>query len=289
MAELETAVLDVPDNSVVETEAPLLEDTAEVETTDEDTGEETADTESDFAEQIKTAREEAAKEARDAALAEVKEQQFTESYRKSVEESTRWLNSESANEIGRMIAWAVQKVEAGEMTGAQVLAQVNARNIEAGPGQKLSSHIQTRDTAILDAAQNEWLSKEYPNWRAPAGLTKQRELAVARGDTLEVYRLRREIDKQAWLENEAPKELKKLAEVERAKTTTAKKVAETQSADSARANAPKPLNGTGTSASGGMMTSVQIEAIPYSEWMNLPQERRDYLLANKHVADQRKR
>lgn len=279
MAE-DTAVLEVTDTPIAEAEAPET-DTAEVEVGDGDTEKESADTEPTpellTPEREKAIREEAAQTA----IAEMESKQTIEAYQRTSAAHNQWLNSTAASEIAGMIRWGVEKVESGQMTAAQVLAQINLQNIEGGTGLRLSSAIQTRDRQIVEQDQEAWLAKEYPGWRVPPELARKKEQALASGDTLAVRRIWREIDRAADREVELPKLAQKLAAENAAKDKKAAGVEKALEGDKARASAERPTAVSGGGNSGSLaFTNKQIEEMSVTQWNSYTAEQREQILNN---------
>lgn len=282
---VETEVL-APDTTPAETEAPVSElDTAEVEAGGEDTGEQPEDTR-DFDKELEEARKQAADEARQSFESE----QVIKSHREQVQRSTVWLSSQATNELTKMLDWAAGEVESGRMTKDQLMRQIKPENLQRGLAGQLASAVQTQEMAAVDVLQDRFLLDQYKDWRIPQDLVRAKEQAIASGDTVGVYKARFEILKRAVLENDVQAEAKKLAGELAQKSKTAAQVRDAKAGDTARANEGQLTNTSGgASAGNGMMTSAQIEAIPMNDWMNLPKARRDFLLANKHVADAKRR
>lgn len=228
---VETEVL-APDTAPAETEAPVELDTAEVEATGEDTGEQPEDTR-DFDKEIEEARKQAAEEARQSFESE----QVLKDHRARVQQSTAWLSSQASNELTKMLDWAVGEVESGRMTKDQLMRQVKPENLQRGLAGQLASAVQTQEMAAVDQLQDRFLIDTYKDWRIPQDLVRAKEQAIASGDTVGVYKARFEILKRAVLENDAPEQAKKLAGELAQKSKTAAQVRDAKAGDRERANA----------------------------------------------------
>lgn len=253
---------------------PVVEDVQE----GEDTGEGQADTR-DFEAELATARE----EARKAALAEVEEQNAVKELRTRVAQSHQWLSRTGADEISNIVRYFVEEVESGKKTAAQALAELKPENIERGPGARMASAVITSQLAAWDDLQDAFLKADYPDWRIPPELTKRKEMALAKLDTVEMFNVRKDILRRAVMENDAPAEAKRLSEEQSKQTQKAAANAALKGQDSQRAAAPAP-----TSARGGgtrpRLTLDQIEKMPMAQWMNYPKEQRDQMLNDAHEA-----
>ena len=281
-----------PDTVPAEPEAleEATPDTADGEATEgTDTGEQAADTR-DFDREKAEAVEAARKEAEENARKSFEEEAVLRAYRERTQRQSQWLSSQAANEAERFAQYVVSKLESGEMTGAQLMASIKPENLAKGWAGQLAGAVQSEQLQIAYDLQDQNLKRAYPEWRIPTGLQRAKETALAEGDSVTLYAVRDEIWRRAVLENEVPKEAQKAAAAAAANNKKAEGVEKLREGDKARAASERPTAVSGGSPAGnGMMTSAQIEAMPTSEWSNLPKERRDFLLANRHIADARRR
>ena len=283
MAE-DTALL-TPDTAPLETEAPEPElltelDTAEVEGEGEDTGSEEPDTR-DFEAELEEARKQAVEDFRKS----YEEQAFLANRQREIQQARQFLGGDVAGKFKSTIAHFLEQVETGRLTAAQAEKQINPDNLVKGYVGDLASAVQANELAASDEYDNRVIASMYKDWRIPSDLLKQKELArqQLRPDLLRAVNL--EIIRRAVLENEVGAEAKKLAEDRAQKSTEAAKVAAVKQGDQARANADRPTSVSGGGSNSSIMTTSQIEAMPMAKWNALPQERRDYLLANAERAD----
>lgn len=283
MAE-DTALL-TPDTAPLETEAPEPElltelDTAEVEGEGEDTGSEEPDTR-DFEAELEDARKQAVEDFRKS----YEEQAFLANRQREIQQARQFLGGDVAGKFKSTIAHFLEQVETGRLTAAQAEKQINPDNLVKGYVGDLASAVQANELAASDEYDNRVIASMYKDWRIPSDLLKQKELArqQLRPDLLRAVNL--EIIRRAVLENEVGAEAKKLAEDRAQKSKEAAKVAAVKQGDQARANADRPTSVSGGGSNSSIMTTSQIEAMPMAKWNALPQERRDYLLANAERAD----
>lgn len=283
MAE-DTALL-TPDTAPLETEAPEPElltelDTAEVEGEGEDTGSEEPDTR-DFEAELEEARKQAVEDFRKS----YEEQAFLANRQREIQQARQFLGGDVAGKFKSTIAHFLEQVETGRLTAAQAEKQINPDNLVKGYVGDLASAVQANELAASDEYDNRVIASMYKDWRIPSDLLKQKELArqQLRPDLLRAVNL--EIIRRAVLENEVGAEAKKLAEDRAQKSKEAAKVAAVKQGDQARANADRPTSVSGGGSNSSIMTTSQIEAMPMAKWNALPQERRDYLLANAERAD----
>lgn len=283
MAE-DTALL-TPDTAPLETEAPEPElltelDTAEVEGEGEDTGSEEPDTR-DFEAELEDARKQAVEDFRKS----YEEQAFLANRQREIQQARQFLGGDVAGKFKSTIAHFLEQVETGRLTAAQAEKQINPDNLVKGYVGDLASAVQANELAASDEYDNRVIASMYKDWRIPSDLLKQKELArqQLRPDLLRAVNL--EIIRRAVLENEVGAEAKKLAEDRAQKSKEAARVAAVKQGDQARANADRPTSVSGGGSNSSIMTTSQIEAMPMAKWNALPQERRDYLLANAERAD----
>lgn len=283
MAE-DTALL-TPDTALLETEAPEPElltelDTAEVEGEGEDTGSEEPDTR-DFEAELEDARKQAVEDFRKS----YEEQAFLANRQREIQQARQFLGGDVAGKFKSTIAHFLEQVETGRLTAAQAEKQINPDNLVKGYVGDLASAVQANELAASDEYDNRVIASMYKDWRIPSDLLKRKELArqQLRPDLLRAVNL--EIIRRAVLENEVGAEAKKLAEDRAQKSKEAARVAAVKQGDQARANADRPTSVSGGGSNSSIMTTSQIEAMPMAKWNALPQERRDYLLANAERAD----
>lgn len=266
----ETDVL-TPDTATSEPEAlePQVLDTAE-DSEDADTETQTEDTR-DFEAELEAARTAAKEEA----VKELQTEELLKAHRQNVARSNQFLATEVGQEIRKTLAWAANAVEEGKMTAAQLLSQVNVDNLAKGIGQQIASSVSTQQVNGHDTVQAQMLAEVYPNWRVPNELARAKEVALANGDTIGYYRVQLEIVRAAARENEAQAEAKKMTAAELEKSKKAADVARLQKTGTN--GGPAKIGGA---ASPSRMTLAQIESMPTSQWLAMPKEQRDRLLAN---------
>lgn len=280
MADIDTAVLE-PETLTTEDAAPLEETAAEsdqVEETEEENAETTAVSDEEIQARIDAAVQ-AEREETEAKLSR-------ERYQREITEAVRYRQQAGVQAVGNFAAWVADRVENGA-SKAEVMQMMNPQVVNSLAAQ-LESMAATEQWALAGENFDSFMKKEYPEWKPSTDLVKSYERALSSKDPGRMFNARWEFQKAALLETEVQKRVETLAKEALAKGKSAAQVAAVKAGDSAKANAPRPTNTNGSAASSnGIMTSAQIEAMPTSEWLNLPQERRDFLRANRAIADER--
>lgn len=260
--ESETLVA-TPDTSPADSEAPVLQDTAEEPTPGEDTGESQEDTQPEY---LTPEREQAIREeARKTALAEVEEQQSIKALQQRVQQSEAWLQQRGVAEIKDIVKHFVNEVESGRKTGAEALNELNDAYLQRGAAARMASAVMTEQLALARGVNESWVRERFPEWRIPTDLIKRRDLAAARLDTAELLRVENEIILRAAEENVVPKKAETLAKDIAAKNQKASEVAETRKRDADRASADRPTTTTGGGTGGVGITSFNDAAAAYNK------------------------
>lgn len=256
------------DTVPADTEAPAepTQDTAEVEATEgTDTGEQATDTrdfDAEKAEAVEAARNEAREEARKS----FEEEAVLRTYRERQKSQAAWLANQSGEAVKKHAEWLVAEVETAMNNGrpvSQVLASIKSENLARGWAGQLAAAVQSEQLMTAYQLQDDNLKRSYPDWRVPTDLQRQKEQAIAQGDTVKLYTVRDEIWRRAVLENEAPKEARKLAAEEAAKNKKAADVEKVREGDKARAQTERPTAVSG-GAAGVSITSINDAAKAYN-------------------------
>lgn len=256
------------DTVPADTEAPAepTQDTAEVEATEgTDTEEQATDTrdfDAEKAEAVEAARNEAREEARKS----FEEEAVLRTYRERQKSQAAWLANQSGEAVKKHAEWLVAEVETAMNNGrpvSQVLASIKSENLARGWAGQLAAAVQSEQLMTAYQLQDDNLKRSYPDWRVPTDLQRQKEQAIAQGDTVKLYTVRDEIWRRAVLENEAPKEARKLAAEEAAKNKKAADVEKVREGDKARAQTERPTAVSG-GAAGVSITSINDAAKAYN-------------------------
>lgn len=277
MAE-DTAVLAAEPSTEVES-APETEPADEATNVEEIAGDE-LETEAELLtpEREQAIREEAANEAREALRVELEESQAQARYQRDVTEAARYRQQSGVQALQNFAGWLTDQVVERGLTKAEVLQGMNPQ-VLANLAGNLEAMAATEQWTNIGDSFAAYVKKDYPDWKPAPELTRKLESAMARRDSQQMFEARWDFMKAAIKDNEAPAEVQKLLEAEREKTTKSQAVANTQAKDRERAGAGRPMTTTGGSAVPRRMTLDQIDKMPTHEWMAMPKETRDALLA----------
>jgi hypothetical protein len=145
------------------------------------------------------------------------------------------------------------------------MRQVKPENLAKGLAGQLASSVQTQQAYAVDQLQDAFLASDYKDWRVPPELVRAKEMAISRGDSVALYRVRTEIIKRAVLENDVPAEARKLAAEIAAKDKKAASVAATQRSDRDKANGVGPMTRGGNSVAGQKFTTMLAVDTAFAE------------------------
>ena len=241
-----------PDTTEASVDETLLVTEGDTEDTDSNEDTETqADDTRDFEAELEAARTTAREEARN----ELQAEELLKDHRQKQARANQYLAQEAATEIRKNMAFAATSVENGTMTAAQLLSQVSMENLAAGIGGRIAASVATKEVADTDQFQDGLIAETYKDWRIPSDLVKRKEQALATGNTGEFHRVRFEIQRRAFIENEVPEAAKKLTAAEMAKAQKAREVAAMQKGG----NSTGPAKVSGSASRGRFTTMLAVD------------------------------
>ena len=286
MANEGTVTLEPTETAPVETEAPELLETDQVlDESPETDGTEEAETEDE-----RLDPEEVEKRVQ-AAIAEResewKAEQEAQGYKARVSEAEKVLGQSAARSIGNIVAWAAKQVEEGK-TAAEVMGLLNqqAVNAVAGP---LAAAVSTQEYEARISLMDSYQQKVAPSWKPSVELVRQMERARNSGDPRTVFESQLDYIRQMVIETEGPKLSEKALKEREEQAKKAGTVAAKRQETAERAARPGPTTGVGGNGVPARMTLAEIEAMPTSQWMSMPKDKREKLRSDAWEAEAARR
>jgi hypothetical protein len=286
MANEGTVTLEPTETAPVETEAPELLETDQVlDESPETDGAEEAETEDERLdpEEVEK-RVQAAIAEREA---EWKAEQEAQGYKARVSEAEKVLGQTAARSIGNIIAWAAKQVEEGK-TADEVMRLLNqqAVNAVAGP---LAAAVSTQEYEARISLMDSYQQKVAPSWKPSVELVRQMERARNSGDPRTVFESQLDYIRQMVIETEGPKLSEKALKEREEQAKKAGTVAAKRQETAERAARPGPTTGVGGNGVPARMTLAEIEAMPTSQWMSMPKDKREKLRSDAWEAEAARR
>lgn len=278
MAETETPVLDAPETAQEElTPADEQDTNADALVADTDGASEEGDTDTLLTPEQ---AEELAEQKLAAFKAEQHEEQTAQNYRAALQRSSQVLSTDASQRLNGVINFVLSRVEAGDDP------DLIRRNISQQAVNEIAFWL--GDAAFVSQmdliAENNrsFVAKAVPDFKPSPELVKELERAhrALPGDQPGTQALRRTTAEWNYF-LEAAKHAAK-AELVAEQEANDKKAVTTKGLAKPATNGQRPISGAGGSTPGSM-TLAQIEAMPTAQWLAMPKERRDKILADAHA------